>query len=131
MPTAYAIKLGNRLRAVRNAQGLSLGDVEKRSKGAWKAVVVGSYERAQRGVAVPKLAELAEFYGVPVTDLLPAEDAERGDGVGALAEVITASGVTDDVQAQRTARFVVDAIDAGKLPLRRTGRRRAAARAVA
>ena len=31
----------------------------------WKAVVVGSYERGDRAVTVQKLAELADFYGVP------------------------------------------------------------------
>ena len=36
-------------------------------------MVVGSYERGDRAVSVQRLAELAEFYGVPVSELLPAE----------------------------------------------------------
>ena len=67
----YAKALGARLRAIRTQQGLSLHGVEEKSQGRWKAVVVGSYERGDRAVTVQKLAELADFYGVPVSELLP------------------------------------------------------------
>jgi transcriptional regulator with XRE-family HTH domain len=68
---SYAKALGARLRAIRTQQGLSLHGVEAKSHGRWKAVVVGSYERGDRAVTVQRLAELAEFYGVPVSELLP------------------------------------------------------------
>ena len=71
MATDYARALGARLRAIRQQQGLSLHGVEEKSQGRWKAVVVGSYERGDRAVTVQKLAELADFYGVPVSELLP------------------------------------------------------------
>ncbi len=71
----YAKALGARLRAIRAQQGLSLHGVEEKSHGRWKAVVVGSYERGDRAVTVQRLAELAEFYGVPVAELLPAAPA--------------------------------------------------------
>jgi transcriptional regulator with XRE-family HTH domain len=71
MTSDYVRALGARLRAIRTQQGLSLHGVEKKSKGRWKAVVVGSYERGDRAVTVQKLAELADFYGVPVGELLP------------------------------------------------------------
>lgn len=71
MPSDYAKSLGARLRAIRTQQGLSLHGVEEKSRGRWKAVVVGSYERGDRAVTVQKLAELADFYGVPVSELLP------------------------------------------------------------
>lgn len=71
MPSEYAKALGARLRAIRTQQGLSLHGVEEKSRGRWKAVVVGSYERGDRAVTVQKLADLAEFYGVPVAELLP------------------------------------------------------------
>ena len=61
-------------------QGLSLQGVEEKSAGRWKAVVVGSYERGDRAVTVSRLAELADFYGVPVAELLP-----EGSGVAARA----------------------------------------------
>lgn len=71
MATEYAKALGARLRAIRTQQGLSLHGVEEKSKGRWKAVVVGSYERGDRAVTVQRLSELADFYGVPVSELLP------------------------------------------------------------
>ena len=74
-PSEYAKALGARLRAIRTQQGLSLHGVEEKSQGRWKAVVVGSYERGDRAVTVQKLADLAEFYGVPMSELLPGEPA--------------------------------------------------------
>ena len=71
MASDYAKSLGARLRSIRQQQGLSLHGVEQKSGGRWKAVVVGSYERGDRAVTVQKLAELADFYGVPVAELLP------------------------------------------------------------
>ena len=76
MASDYARALGGRLRAIRTQQGLSLHGVEEKSHGRWKAVVVGSYERGDRAVTVQKLAEIADFYGVPVSELLP--DAAPG-----------------------------------------------------
>ena len=68
---SYAKALGMRLRAIRQQQALSLQGVEEKSHGHWKAVVVGSYERGDRAVTVQRLSELAAFYGVPVSELLP------------------------------------------------------------
>jgi transcriptional regulator with XRE-family HTH domain len=69
----YQRRLGARLRAIRRSQGLRLQDVESRSGGRFKAVVIGSYERGDRAVAAHKLAALAAFYEVPVGDLLPED----------------------------------------------------------
>jgi transcriptional regulator with XRE-family HTH domain len=71
--------IGDRLRRVRHQQGLSLADVEQRSGGEWKAVVVGAYERGDRAVTVTRLAGLAAFYGVPLPELLPSP---RPEGAG-------------------------------------------------
>ena len=71
MTTDYARALGARLRSIRTQQGLSLHGVEEKSEGRWKAVVVGGHERGDRAVTVQRLAELADFYGVPVPELLP------------------------------------------------------------
>jgi transcriptional regulator with XRE-family HTH domain len=73
--TPYGLALGARLRAIRIQQGLSLHAVERKSGGRWKAVVVGSYERGSRAVSVQRLAELADFYNVPVAELLPPDPA--------------------------------------------------------
>ena len=75
MTPKYQQELGERLRAIRTQQNLTLQQVEERSDGRWKAVVVGSYERGDRAISVAKLAELARFYGVPVAELLPERPA--------------------------------------------------------
>jgi len=67
----HALAIGARLRRVRQQQGASLADVQSDSDGRWKAVVVGAYERGDRTVTLARLADLAEFYDVPLADLLP------------------------------------------------------------
>jgi transcriptional regulator with XRE-family HTH domain len=62
-----AQELGVRLRIIRKSQKMSLQEVEKKSLGHWKAVVIGSYERADRALSVGKLAELLHFYQVPIS----------------------------------------------------------------
>lgn len=75
----YEQEVGARLRAIRNQLGMTLRDVEQKSDGKWKAVVVGSYERADRSVSLPKLRELADFYGVDVAELLPGGMSKVAD----------------------------------------------------
>jgi len=82
MASDYAKSLGARLRSIRQQQGLSLQGVEEKSSGRWKAVVVGSYERGDRAVTVSRLAELADFYRVPVAELLPEGGPTRTDSAG-------------------------------------------------
>ncbi len=84
----YAKALGAKLRAIRTQQGLSLHGVEDKSQGRWKAVVVGSYERGDRAVTVQRLSELADFYGVPVGELLPQGVAAGGGSEPAARIVI-------------------------------------------
>jgi transcriptional regulator with XRE-family HTH domain len=67
----YSHSLGERLRSVRQQQGLSLQDVEARSGGELKASVVGAYERGERSVSITRLRVLAEFFRVPVAELMP------------------------------------------------------------
>lgn len=72
----YQRRLGQRLRDIRNQQGMTLQDVEDASDGQWKAVVIGAYERGDRAISAVKLANLASFYEVPVRELLPEPEAE-------------------------------------------------------
>lgn len=67
---AFAHMVGQRLRAIRQAQDLSLSDVEDRSRGRWSASAVGAYERGFRNLSLPRLKALADFYRVPVSVLL-------------------------------------------------------------
>jgi transcriptional regulator with XRE-family HTH domain len=61
----------DRLRIIRKSKGWSLQDVERHSNGKWKAVVIGSYERADRAISLKKAISLMEFYQVPVSELFP------------------------------------------------------------
>ena len=67
---AFALRVGQRLRAIRQAQALSLSDVEERSGGKWSASAIGAYERGFRNLSLPRLKALADFYRVPVSVLL-------------------------------------------------------------
>ena len=75
----YSMALGTRLRAVRRQLGMTLEQVEQRSQGRFKMIVVGSYERADRAITVQRLAELAEVYGVRTEQLLPGDGAAAGN----------------------------------------------------
>ena len=77
--TDYGKALGERLRNIRMQKGMSLRDVEHASEGSWKAAVVGAYERGDRNVTVPRLYELAGFYNVPISEILP-DAAPAGPG---------------------------------------------------
>jgi transcriptional regulator with XRE-family HTH domain len=69
--TTYARRVGERLRAIRLQKGLSLHEVESASSKEFKASVLGAYERGERSISVPRLQRLAQFYEVPVDQLLP------------------------------------------------------------
>ncbi|AYY14098.1 transcriptional regulator [Actinobacteria bacterium YIM 96077] len=62
----FAKVVGARLRTLRQRKRLSLKAVEQNSGGTLRAAVVGSYERGDRAASVRRLAELADFYDVPV-----------------------------------------------------------------
>lgn len=108
----YAKSLGLRLRAIRAQQHLSLHGVERKSGGRWKAVVVGSYERGDRAISVQRLAELADFYGVPVSELMPHERPGLmggGSGNAPLSRVVlnlTRLSALTDAGAAPLTRFV-------------------------
>ena len=63
------INTSQKLREIRKSKGWSLQDVEKISKGKWKAVVIGSYERSDRAISLKKTIELMNFYQVPISAL--------------------------------------------------------------
>ena len=71
---AYRGLVGERIRSIRKQKRLSLQEVEARSEAEFKASVLGAYERAERAISVPRLQSLANFYNVPVDQLLPGED---------------------------------------------------------
>lgn len=79
MTTAYARRVGERLRNVRAQQRLSLQGVEAASHHEFKASVLGAYERGERAISVPRLQRLAKFYNVPVDQLLPRDSGPEPD----------------------------------------------------
>ena len=87
----YARRVGQRLRAIRRQKRLSLQEVEAASDQEFKASVLGAYERGERVISVPRLQRLADFYSVPVDQLLPREGeapaaASANDGGGEAAD---------------------------------------------
>ncbi|MCJ7779500.1 MAG: helix-turn-helix domain-containing protein, partial [Acidimicrobiia bacterium] len=77
---SYNERVGERLRSIRRQRGFSLQDVQRASKGEFKAAVLGAYERGERSLSVPRLHRLAGYYGVPVAQLLPLEPASVTTG---------------------------------------------------
>ncbi len=84
--TPYSRQVGDRLRVIRRQKQLSLHEVECRSEQEFKASVLGAYERGERVMSLPRLDRLAQFYGVPIEQLLPhgsnAHEHERTNGAG-------------------------------------------------
>jgi len=75
----YNVRVGERLRAIRRQKKLSLQEVEAVSLEEFKASVLGAYERGERSISLPRLRRLADFYDVPIEQLLPKE-AQLADG---------------------------------------------------
>jgi transcriptional regulator with XRE-family HTH domain len=71
------LEISKRLRQIRKQQNLTLKQVEIRSRGKWKAVVIGSYERGTRSLNISKAKSLCEFYGVPLSALFQIEGIQQ------------------------------------------------------
>lgn len=95
--------VGRRVRSARQACGWSLLDVEERSDGAFKASVVGAYERGERALSVSRLVGLAELYGVAPSTLLPEPSA--GAEAGVLLDLDAVDTLPDD-QAALVDRYL-------------------------
>ncbi len=72
-PSVFSQQVGERLRVIRKQKRLSLQEVEAQSNQEFKASVLGAYERGERALSVPRLDRLAQFYTVPIEQLLPRE----------------------------------------------------------
>ncbi len=74
MSDSYNEAVGRRIRAIRRQKHMSLQDVEAVSNQEFKASVLGAYERGERSLSLPRMRRLAEFYSVPIDQLLPTDD---------------------------------------------------------
>jgi transcriptional regulator with XRE-family HTH domain len=87
-----------RLRALRVAAGLTLRQVEIKSRGKWKAVVVGSYERGTRHLSLMRAVELCEFYGADLAELGTAySETESSRIILDLKRLARARNLPDDL----------------------------------
>jgi transcriptional regulator with XRE-family HTH domain len=68
------VEIGRRLRDARRNKGLSLKAAAVLSDGRWGTSTLGAYERGERAMAVGHLPELADLYGVSLTDLVPGAE---------------------------------------------------------
>ena len=82
VPLTYTRAVGDRLRALRRQRGLSLLAVEESSGREFKASVLGAYERGERVISILRLQRLAQFYRVPVDQILPASGPQAAGGGG-------------------------------------------------
>lgn len=108
----FARRVGQRLRAIRQAQALSLSDVEERSGGRWSASAVGAYERGFRNLSLPRLKALADFYRVPVSVLLGETGPAGGDTKDRRKLVIDLEALRTVDPAEPVQRFVQSIIEA-------------------
>ena len=115
MTAEYAQRVGDRLRDVRKQQRLSLQGVETASGTEFKASVLGAYERGERAISVPRLQRLAQFYKVPVDQLLPRTNADpdgapddegRGHALGPITIDLTRLGTTPDPPGHMLRRYL-------------------------
>ena len=102
--------VGERLRSIRRQKGLSLHDVEARSRTEFKASVLGAYERGERAISVPRLMRLAEVYDVPADTLLPREaeaeiDLTEADAQAGFTIDLTQLAEIEDPEAGVLARY--------------------------
>ena len=99
-----AERLGSHLRRLRRQKGLSLLDVQALSEGAFKASVLGAYERGERAISAIRLAGLASLYRLPLQAMLPSDGVASVDG--GLAIDLQQLERAQTPEAKAIARFV-------------------------
>lgn len=106
----YNQEVGERLRSIRKQRGFSLQDVQRLSELEFKAAVLGAYERGERSLSIPRLQRLSEFYGVPVSQMLPPDEsndaARQPRGGGGLMIDLTRLDVLTGTDAVVVERFL-------------------------
>ena len=75
----YEQDVGWRLRHVRESRDLSRKDIESLTKGEFKESILAMYENGRRRIPMPRLKQLADFYGVSVAWLMGEATAQSND----------------------------------------------------
>jgi transcriptional regulator with XRE-family HTH domain len=115
-PTEWVFQVGRRLASVRRAAGMSLADVERASNGEFMGNTLSYYEKGMRGLSLPRLARLAQFYDVHLSELLPgmipvSSLSEALRRPGDLIVDLTALDQTKGTAAARLRHFCHSIID--------------------
>jgi transcriptional regulator with XRE-family HTH domain len=99
-----------RIRSQRKLRRLTLHDVERISEGRIKAVVMGSYERGTRAISLARTIEIANLFGIPVSELITDHDVSRSasnfDLVFDLRRVNELRGRTNASEMQALDRYL-------------------------
>jgi transcriptional regulator with XRE-family HTH domain len=79
-PTPESV--ATRLRLIRKSRGWTLHDIETKTAGSIKAVVMGSYERGTRAISLARALELANLFAIPISDLLCEPNTRSSENLG-------------------------------------------------
>jgi transcriptional regulator with XRE-family HTH domain len=80
------LRIGKRLRKLREEKGYSLYDVERISSGEFKVPTLASYETAKRKISISRISKLAALYKVSLDSMLgEARVAEKAPDYGSLS----------------------------------------------
>ena len=107
-PTPASVS--QRIRQLRKSRGLTLHDIERLSQGRIKAVVMGSYERGTRAISLSRTIEIANLFGIPVTELISEVAAksalENYPIVFDLRRVAEISSVNESAEVRHISRYL-------------------------
>lgn len=106
---AWALQVGQRLAAVRQAAGMTRAAVTRASNGEFKPNTLEYYEEGKRTLSLPRLARLAQFYNVQLSELLPgtipAQRLGGATGPGRSGDLIVDIAVLDRAKGAVPARL--------------------------
>lgn len=104
---SFDLVVGSALRRAREAAGLSLQDLARRSGGRFKASTVAGYERGERSISIRRFIELATFYR-ELPDRLLANVLEEREPTGRRPILVDESRLAQVEEPAR--RIVIDLI---------------------
>jgi transcriptional regulator with XRE-family HTH domain len=96
--------LGDELRRVRDGQGLTRAEVAKRMSTDISIQTLANYEHGIRQCAIPRLVEICDALGVPVTDLIGLALQRAGIGIYSSSIQVDLHAVADGKDAQPSLR---------------------------